>query len=82
MLLDRIQKHVESMEQAADFTEDLQKRAKLLSQCAEFREDSDAVPIADSVAGLPRFESNGVDQDSEVNILGENYWAIASTLSR
>jgi hypothetical protein len=81
-LLDRIHQHVESMEQASDFAEDLQKRAKLLGQCAEFQDDSDAVPIAGSVASLLKFESNGVAHESEVNILSENYWAIALTLSR
>ena len=80
-LLDRIHQHGESMEQTSDFAEDLQKRAKLLGQSAEFQDDADAVPNAGSVAGLLTFV-NGVAHESEANILGENYWAVASTLSR
>jgi hypothetical protein len=81
-LLDRIHRHVESMEAASDFTDDLRKRAKLLGQCAEFQDDTDAVPIALSVSGLLRFDSNGIAHESDANVLGENYWAIATTFSR
>jgi hypothetical protein len=70
------------MEQASDLAEDLQKRAKLLGQCAEFHGDTDAIPNAGSVARLLRFDCKGVVHESEADILGENYWSIAKTLSR
>ena len=81
-LLDRINQHIETMEQASDLAEDVQKRAKLLGQCAEFHGDTDAIPNTGSVARLLRFDCKGVVHESEADILGENYWAIATTLSR
>jgi hypothetical protein len=54
----------------------------LLGQCAEFHGDTDAIPNTGSVARLLRFDSKGVVHESEADILGENYWAIATTLSR
>lgn len=81
-LLDRIEKRVGLMEQAADYASVLQQRAQLLGQKAEYRQDSEAVPIAASVAILFNIEDNGVVQESHANLLGENYWGIASTFSR
>lgn len=81
-LLDRIQKGAETMEQASDFAELLRNRAKLLSQKAEFQDATDAVPLTGSVSTLYRIDANGVVRESDVNILAENYWAIASAFSR
>ena len=81
-MLDRIQRRVELMERAEDYANILQKRAQLLSQKAEFRQETDAVPIASSVASLYRIEGESVAGESRLNVLGENYWGIGAALSR
>lgn len=81
-LLDRIQKGAETMEQASDFAEVLRNRSKLLSQKAEFQDAADAVPLTGSVGTLYRIDANGLVRESDVNMLAENYWAIASAFSR
>lgn len=81
-MLDRISSRVQKMEQATDFAEVLQRRAKLIGQSVQFREDSDAVPIAGTVATLFDVDENGRVTTSDVNVLSENYWGISNVLSR
>ncbi len=82
LLLDRIGKSAEGMEQSADFADVLQKRAKLLSEIAKFAGDSDAVPLAGTVATVFRIDSNGLVRESEGNLASENYWGISKIFSR
>ena len=81
-LLDRIIKRMHNMEQASDFAEVLQKRAQLMSQKAQFRQDTDAVPAAGSVSTLYDIDKNGLVRESEIDLLGENYWGIGGILNR
>lgn len=81
-LLQRVRKRREAMEQSADFASVLQKRAKLIGEKAGFRGDSDAVPVAGTVSTVFDIDQNGLVRETEVNILGENYWGISKVLSR
>ncbi len=81
-LLEKIRDVIELMEQASDFAEILKRRSVLLGEKASFRNDTDVVPISDSVATLYRIDSNGLVTERDKNILGENWWGISKTLSR
>ena len=81
-ILERVQRRVEIMEQSSDFAGVLQKRAKLIGEKAVFRNDADVVPVADSTATVFDIDDNGLVQEKEVAILGENYWGISKVLSR
>ena len=80
--LERIRKRVEALERQDESAAVLQKRAKLISEQAMFRSDSDAVPIAGTVATLYDLAADGSVHKAEANLLGENYWGIARVLSR
>lgn len=80
-LLARVRKRAESIDCSSAFATVLQQRAKLISEAALFRNAGEAVPIAASVSKV--FDIKGADlQKTDVNLLGENYWSIAKTLSR
>ncbi len=81
-LLTRIQKRLDMMEQNTDFAAILQTRVKLIAELAQFRTETDAVPIAGTVATLFDIGKDGAVSKSDNNILGENYWGIAKILSR
>lgn len=81
-LLSRIHHVIEHMEKASDFAEVLQRRSKLIGEKARFRNDTDSVPVSASVSTLFNISSTGIVKESEVNILGENWWAISKVLSR
>ena len=81
-LLVRVYKRIEMMEQASDFAEILQRRSKLLGEKGLFRNDTDVVPIAGTVATLYDIDENGRVKESEINVLGENWWGISKVLSR
>ncbi len=81
-LLNRINKRIDSMDQATDFAEVIQRRAKLIAASLAYREDTDAVPISASVATLFSFDENGVVAERDGNLVGENYWAVAKIFSR
>jgi hypothetical protein len=81
-LLQRVRKRRDAMEQSTDFASVLQKRAKLIGEKAVFRSESDAVPVAGTVATVFDIDQNGLVRETEVNILGENYWGISKVLSR
>ncbi len=81
-VLGKIQEVINSMEQASDFAETLQRRSKLLGEKAMFRNDTDAVPASGSVATLYNIDVNGLVKESDTNILGENWWGISKILSR
>jgi chromosome segregation ATPase len=81
-LLGRINDVIEQMEQASDFAEVLQRRSRLLGEEALFRNDTDGVPVSGTVATLFDIDSNGLVRESDVNVLGENWWGISKILSR
>ncbi len=81
-LLAKIRDVVELMEQASDFAETLKRRSILLGEKASFRNDTDVVPISDSVATLYKIDSNGLVTEKDENIMGENWWGISKVLSR
>ena len=81
-LLRRMQSSADELEQSTDFAGDLQKRARTLSEHAKFQDNSGAVPSAATVARLIRIDGDGVVTESELDMLGENYWGIAQMLSR
>lgn len=82
MILERIERRVEIMEQSADFAEILQKRAKLIGEKALFRNDTDVVPVAGTTTTVFDIDDNGLVKKREAAILGENYWGISKVLSR
>ncbi len=82
VLLQRITRHIESMEKANDYADILKRRTELVAEHAVFQEDEDAVPIAGTVATLFAINANGVVTKSDANLVGENYWGIANVLSR
>jgi len=81
-VLARIRRCTDTIESDADFADALQKRAKLISENAQFHADSDAVPVSATVATLFRIDDSGTSQESGMDLLGENYWRIVTTLSR
>ncbi len=81
-LLEQISECADRMEQGGDFADLLQRRAKLLSERVQFANDNDAVPVAATVDRLIRVDEDGVVSESDVRILGENYWDVCKVLSR
>ena len=81
-LLTRMQKCNEKFEQNTDFADTLQKRALLLGERAKFHQNTDAVPDSESVRALFRIGDDGLIRESDVNMLGDNYWGIGKVLSR
>ena len=81
-LLERIARHVESMEKASDYADVLKRRAELIAEHAVFQEDDDAVPIAATVATVFAISANGSVTGSDANLVGDNYWGIANVLCR
>ena len=81
-LLARIGKMVDSMEEATEYADILKRRVMLLGKRARFPGNDDAVPVQETVATLFRIDTNGNVRESEVNIVGENYWGISKVFSR
>jgi hypothetical protein len=81
-LLERIDRHVESMEQASDYADILKRRADLIAEHAVFLGDDDAVPAAGTVATVFAIDAGGVVTTYDANLVGDNYWGVASVLSR
>jgi hypothetical protein len=81
-LLTILAKRREELDQVPDFAGILQKRAKLIAKHAVFRSDDDVVPAPGSVATVYEITANGVVRQSDANLLGENYFAVAKVLSR
>ncbi len=81
-VLEKIRQVTELMEQASDFAETLQRRSKLIGEKALFRNDTDVVPASGTVATLYNIDANGLVKEGDVDILGENWWAISKILSR
>ena len=81
-IIERIEKRWDSMENAGDFAETLKKRAALISRKAVYRRSDDVVPAPGAVATVFAIDANGVVKETDVNLLGDNYFGIAKVLSR
>ena len=60
----------------------LKKRLRLISRCAEYENADDAVPVPASVAKVFAIDSGGEVTETDVDMLGDNYFGIAKILSR
>lgn len=81
-MLQRMDSCADKMEQSADFAGVLQKRAKIFGDRAKYQSSTDAVPISSSVATLIRIDDTGLVRESDLDVLGQNYWGIGQVLSR
>ncbi len=81
-VMEKIRQVTKWMEQASDFAETLQHRSKMLGEKAVFRNDSDVVPASGTIATLYDIDTNGLVRESDLNVLGENWWGISKILSR
>ena len=81
-ILAQIAERLDALPKSADFAGDLQTRAKLIADSAKFRDQDDAVPTAASVSVIYEFGSDGAVKESELNLLGENYWNVSNVVSR
>jgi hypothetical protein len=81
-ILERLEKRKSAAEQEGDLAEVLKKRAKLIAEQALFRHDDDAVPVPGTVATVFDIDPNGIVQQTDANLIGDNYFAIAKVLSR
>lgn len=82
VLLSNILKRFKSLENATDFADVLRRRAKLITEKAVFVNDSDAVPVIESVSTLFAIDEGGFVREQDANLLGENYWDLSKVLSR
>ena len=81
-ILERVKNCVDSLEDASDFADVLQRRAGMIAEKAQYRGNDDAVPVSASVSIIYSIDANGVIRESELNLLGENYWNLSQVLSR
>jgi len=81
-ILARITDRLDALSKSTDFAGELQTRAKMIAEHARFRDQNDAVPTAASVAVIYEFGRDGTVKESELNLLGENYWNVSSVVSR
>ncbi len=81
-ILERVKNCVDSLEDASDFADVLQRRAKVIAEKAKYRGNDDAVPVSASVSIIYSIDANGVIRESELNMLGENYWNLSQVMSR
>jgi hypothetical protein len=82
VILERLERRKSEVEQEPDRAEILKQRSRLLAEHAQFRHDDDAVPVPGSVATVFAIDTNGGVEEHDVNIMGDNYFAIAKVLSR
>ena len=81
-ILERVTRRKEEVEQGEVSTELLQSRARLIAKHALFRNDDDVVPAPGTVATVFEVSANGVVSQFDANLLGENYFGVATVLSR
>ena len=81
-ILERLEKRWDALENSVDSAEVLKKRAQMLANNAEFRDEEDAVPVPASVATVFAIDENGVVREKDVNVLRDNYFGVATVLSR
>jgi len=80
-IVERITKRLDTMASVSDFPDVLRKRAQLIEDHAMFKNDDDVVPVSGSVATVYSINSKGMVRNKDVNLLGENYFAVANELS-
>lgn len=81
-LLEVLARRREGVEKAEESAEILKKRARLIAEHAVFPNDDAAVPVPGTVATLFDIDETGAVRQSDVNLLGENYFGVAKALSR
>lgn len=81
-ILALLEKRVAEVEQETDLPQILKQRSGLLAEKAQFRHNDDAVPVPASVAVAYAIDAEGSVEEYSVNLLGDNYFAIAKVLSR
>ncbi len=81
-ILALLERRREAAEQDTDFADVLKQRASLIAEHAMFGDDEDAVPAPGTVATVFAIDRNGVIQTRDANLLGDNYFGLASVLSR
>ena len=81
-LIARVHKRAQTLEKESDFADVLRQRAHLIAEKALYRNDDDAVPASSSVATLFAISEQGAVKTSDADLLGENYWGLASIFSR
>ena len=81
-ILEIVQKRGDSMGKVQEFADVLQQRSKLIAAKALFDSDDDAVPAPDTVATVFAIDADGRIRETDANLLGENYWGVATVVSR
>ncbi len=81
-IIARVTSSCDKFDKASDFADVLQQRAKLIAERAVFRSDDDAVPVSGTVSTVYAINTKGVIEESDANLLGENYWDLTNILSR
>ena len=81
-IIERIKQRIDSFDNGSDFADALQRCAKMIGETAKFRSDDDAVPDSASVSTIYSIDCNGIINETELNLLGENYWNLNSVVSR
>lgn len=82
LIIGRVHRRIESFDKSSNFADILQQRARLIAKKAIFRSDDDAVPASGSVAIVYAISDEGVINEKDANLLGENYWDLAKIVSR
>ncbi len=81
-IIENLERRWAQLEKKAESPDALKQRAALLTENAEFRNDDDAVPVVHSVGVVYDVNANGLVREKDVNLLAENYFSIATLLSR
>lgn len=80
-LLERFGRRARTFDSVGNFADILKQRARLLSEKAEFRDEGDVVPVPSSVATIYRIHDKRVTDESDRDLLRENYWNVGSAMS-
>jgi len=81
-ILARVTDRLDALSKLTDYAGELQTRAKMIAENARFPDQDDAVPAAASVSVVYEFANDGAVKESELNLLGENYWNVSSVVCR
>lgn len=81
-IVERVRRAESRLARGRDFAAEIQKRARLISEGAAYGDEADAVPLADTVSTLFRFDNLENVQIADANLLGQNYWGLATVMSR
>jgi len=81
VIVSRVDQRVNSFDKATDFADILQQRAKLIAENADFRNGDDAIPVSSTISTVFGINDKSVIRTEDANLLGENYWNLATILS-